>query len=121
MGKASRASPEPYPSVPGGGCQGFEKHPRLWPGPKSLLFSGPVGIAVMPRATARALGSKQHHSTGREWCLWKQNPVFSKQGVKRAGRKSRAKTTEGVGVQMVPGEHSREMLKPFPRDMEKAG
>lgn len=46
---------------------------------------------------------------------------FSKQGVKRAGRKSRAKATERVGVQMVSGEDSGEVLKPFPRDMKKAG
>lgn len=41
--------------------------------------------------------------------------------MKRDGRKSRAKRTEGVGVQMVPGEDSREVLKPFPRDVKRAG
>lgn len=121
MGKASRASPDPYPCVPGGGCQGFGRHPRLWPGPKSLLFLGPVGIAVTPRATARALGSNQHRDTGGNGAFGSKIHFFPSNRVKRAGRKSRAKTTEGVGVQMVPGEHGREVLKPFPRDMKKAG
>lgn len=98
MGKASRASPDPYPCVPRGGCQGSGRHPRLWPGPRSLLFLGPLGIAVTPRATARALGSKQHHGTGGNGTFGSKIQFFPKQGVKRAGRKSRAKTTEGVGV-----------------------
>lgn len=65
MGKASGASPGPYPCVPDGeDCKSFEIKTGVWPGPKTKLFICAVDIAVTTRATARALGSNQHHRGG---------------------------------------------------------
>lgn len=101
MGKASGAPPHPYPCVPEeeDDCKSFGTQTGVWPGPKTTLFLCALGIAITPRATARALGSNQHHGggVGERHPLKQRAAHFFKQGEKRAGRKARAKTTGVAG------------------------
>lgn len=139
---AGKLQDAPNPSLTPLGAPGWGKHPE------HHLTPVPVSLEEAAKALGGIPGSGQVPNPGYSWALlalqsrpgplqglWapssstalegtvplEAESSFSEQGLKRSGRKSRAKTTEGVGVQMVPGEHSGEVLKPSPRDMEKAG
>lgn len=99
MGKATRASPDPYPCVPKEDCKSFGTQTGIWPGPKNTLFLCAVDIAITPRATARALGSNQHHGGGvGDGCPLKQRTTlfFPARGEEN-WKKSQGKDNWGSG------------------------
>lgn len=101
MGKASGAPPHPYPCVPEeeDDCKSFGTQTGVWPGPKTTLFLCALGIAITPRATARALSSNQHHGGGvgeRASFEAESSPLFQARG-EESWKKSRGKDNWGSG------------------------
>lgn len=100
MGKATRASPDPYPCVPEGeDCKSFGTQTGVWPGPKNAIH---VCCWYCNHAQGHCKGSglqpaPRRWGGGRVSFETESNPVFFQQGAKRTGRKARAKTTGVVG------------------------